>query len=160
VPWLPPSSGATLPLSLNLGCRFGKRDGMKSIRACAAYIDIDVATLIWTPGHDFPIGRLETRMKCPRCGSRRGLFAFEPRENEARQRVRGVHLVVPEMGFGGRLHVMRSWCRQKTVDYMTRGAGGRGEPDAMRWCFVDPGRADDFQAEFGGVRMRLGRDAT
>jgi hypothetical protein len=62
----------------------------KSIQAWTAYIDIDVPTLIWTRGRDFPIARLETRMKCPRCGSRRVLVAFEPAENEARQRHRGV----------------------------------------------------------------------
>ena len=56
---------------------------LKSIRACTAYIDIDVPTLIWTRGRDFPIARLETRMKCPRCGSRRVLIAFEPPENGA-----------------------------------------------------------------------------
>jgi hypothetical protein len=67
-----------------------------------------------------------------------------------------VHMVVPEMGFGVRLDEMHSWCRQKAVDYMTRGAGGRGEPDAMRWCFVDPDYADAFHLEFGGERMRLG----
>ena len=43
---------------LRVYCRFGKREGMKSIRACTAYIDIDVPTLIWTRGRDFPIARL------------------------------------------------------------------------------------------------------
>ena len=73
---------------LRVDCRFGKREGMKSIRACTAYSDIDVPTLIWTRGRDFPIARLETRMKCPRCGSRRVLVAFEPPPSEQRQRAR------------------------------------------------------------------------
>ena len=68
-----------------------------------------------------------------------------------------VHIVVPEMGFGARLDVMHGWCRQKAIDYMTRGARVRGEPDAMRWCFADPAHADAFHGEFGGERMRLGR---
>jgi len=74
---------------LRVYCRFGKRDGLKSIRACTAYIDIDVPTLIWTRGRDFPIARLDTRMKCPRCGSRRVRVAFEPPSGEARQRAKG-----------------------------------------------------------------------
>jgi hypothetical protein len=57
---------------LRIYCRFGKRDGMKSIRACSAYVDMDLPSLIWTRGRDFPIARLETRMKCPRCGSPAG----------------------------------------------------------------------------------------
>jgi len=73
---------------LRIYCRFGKRDGMKSIRACTAYVDMDLPALIWTRGRDFPIARLDTRMKCPRCGSRRVLVAFEPPRNETRQRAR------------------------------------------------------------------------
>ncbi len=36
-------------------CRFGKREAMKSIRACTAYVEVDLATLLWTRGRDFPI---------------------------------------------------------------------------------------------------------
>jgi hypothetical protein len=78
---------ATIGEALDLGwklrifCRFGKRDSMKSIRECKAHVEVDLATLIWTRGRDFPVARLDTRMKCPRCGSRRVLVAFEPPTN-------------------------------------------------------------------------------
>jgi hypothetical protein len=41
---------------------------MKSIRECTARLKADLPTLVWTRGRDFPIARLEGRMKCPRCG--------------------------------------------------------------------------------------------
>jgi hypothetical protein len=58
---------------------------MKSIRACTAYLEIDLATLIWTRGRIFPIA-FDTRMKCPVCGSRRVMV--EPPENRDRMRLR------------------------------------------------------------------------
>lgn len=75
---------STLGEALDLGwrvtvfCRHGKRDGMKSIRACTARVEADLETLVWTRGRAFPIARLDGRMKCPRCGSLRVLVAFEP----------------------------------------------------------------------------------
>ena len=66
---------------LRIYCRFGKRDAMQSIRECKAHVEVDLATLVWTRGRDFPVARLDTRMKCPRCGSRRVLIAFEPPKN-------------------------------------------------------------------------------
>ena len=83
---------ATIGEALDLGwkltvyCRFGKREGMKSIRECTARADIDLQTLVWTRGRDFPIARLDSRMKCPRCGSRRVMVAFAPPPSEARMR--------------------------------------------------------------------------
>ena len=71
---------------LTVFCRFGKRDGMKSIRECTARLDADLTTLLWTRGRAFPIARLESRMKCPRCGSRQVLIAFQPPENVGRKR--------------------------------------------------------------------------
>ncbi len=71
---------------LTVFCRFGKRDGLKSIRECTAKLDADLITLIWTRGRDFPIARLEGRMKCPRCGGRQVLIAFQPPENAGRKR--------------------------------------------------------------------------
>jgi hypothetical protein len=54
----------------------GLRDGMKGRRECVYGEELDVLTLIWTRGRDFPLGMLETRLKCPRCGSRRVRVAF------------------------------------------------------------------------------------
>jgi hypothetical protein len=51
-----------------------------------ARLDADLTTLMWTRGRDYPIARLEGRMKCPRCGSRQVLIAFQPPENAGRKR--------------------------------------------------------------------------
>lgn len=57
-------------------CAWGKRDAMKSIRECVYSATLDLPTLVWTRGRDFPLARLESRLKCPRCGSRRVRLAF------------------------------------------------------------------------------------
>jgi hypothetical protein len=46
-------------------------------------------TLVWTRGAGFPLARLESRLKCPRCGSRRVVLLFEP-PSSARTRMAGV----------------------------------------------------------------------
>ena len=58
-------------------CGFGQRDGMKRIRECKASIQLDLDTLIWTRGAAFPVSMLESRLKCPRCGSRRVMLLFD-----------------------------------------------------------------------------------
>lgn len=69
---------------LNIRCAAGKRDGMKSIRECNATLVVDLATLVWTRGRDFPITKLDSRMKCIRCGSRRVTVLFEPPKEPVR----------------------------------------------------------------------------
>jgi DNA-directed RNA polymerase subunit RPC12/RpoP len=59
-------------------CAWGPRDGMKRVRECVYGGELDLSTLVWTRGRDFPLGMLESRMKCPRCGSRRVIVMFEP----------------------------------------------------------------------------------
>lgn len=59
-------------------CAFGKREGLKTVRACVASIDLDMETLLWTRGRDFPLGRLAERLRCPRCGSRVVSVMFMP----------------------------------------------------------------------------------
>ena len=49
---------------LTVYCRFGKREGMKSIRECKARLEADLATLVCTR-RDFPIARLESRIEMP-----------------------------------------------------------------------------------------------
>lgn len=66
--------------------RGGKGEAMKKHRGCTAYINMDVATLVWTRGRDFPISNLDSRMRCPRCRSRRVMIAFQPPANEGRKR--------------------------------------------------------------------------
>jgi hypothetical protein len=57
-------------------CAWGPRDGMKRVRECVYGGELDLQTLVWTRGRDFPLARLESRLKCPRCGSRRVRLAF------------------------------------------------------------------------------------
>jgi hypothetical protein len=68
-------------------CAWGKRDGMKSIRECVSRAELDLETLVWTRGATFPLSGLESRLKCPRCGSRRIVVMFEP--PSTRQRASG-----------------------------------------------------------------------
>jgi hypothetical protein len=58
-------------------CGFGQREAMKRIRECKASIELDLDTLIWTRGAAFPVSMLESRLKCPRCGSRRVVLLFD-----------------------------------------------------------------------------------
>ena len=67
-------------------CAYGKRDGMKSIRECKTRADLDLKTLVWTRGDAFPLARLESRLKCPDCGSRRVTVIFDVPSNENRKR--------------------------------------------------------------------------
>jgi hypothetical protein len=62
-------------------CAWGPRDGMKSIRECDYRRQLDLQTLVWTRGRNFPVSRLESRLMCPRCGSRRVMLLFDvPRQ--------------------------------------------------------------------------------
>jgi hypothetical protein len=68
----------TLGEALDMGwrvtarCAWGKRDGMKSRREC-----------MFTAGRDMPLVGLESRLKCPRCGSPRVTALFTPPANSA-----------------------------------------------------------------------------
>src|SRR5918997_6449104 len=63
---------------LTVRCAWGKREGMKTVRACIARYRLDLLTLVWTRGRAFPISSLETRLRCPQCGSRRVVVLFSP----------------------------------------------------------------------------------
>jgi hypothetical protein len=53
-------------------CAWGKRLGMKSIRECISSAELDLETLIWTRGKDFPVDKLTSqRLRCPKCRSLR-----------------------------------------------------------------------------------------
>lgn len=58
-------------------CAWGQRDAMKRIRECKASVRLDLESLIWTRGAEFPISMLSERLKCPRCGSRRVALLFD-----------------------------------------------------------------------------------
>jgi hypothetical protein len=63
----------------------GIRNGMKSIRECICTFDLDMSTLIWTRGKNFPLSLLASRLKCPRCGLRRiALLLHKPKDRQRR----------------------------------------------------------------------------
>lgn len=68
----------SLDWRVRVRCARGPRDGMKRVRECVYGAELDLHTLVWTRGATFPLARLESRMKCPRCGSRRVVLLFEP----------------------------------------------------------------------------------
>ena len=72
--------GETLDLGwrVHVRCAWEKRDGMKTIRACTKGDELDLESIVWTPGRAFPLGMLESRLRCPRYGSRRVRVAFTP----------------------------------------------------------------------------------
>jgi len=47
-------------------------------RECGYDAELDLPTLVWTRGRAFPLGRLESRLRCPRCGSREVTVLFIP----------------------------------------------------------------------------------
>ena len=65
-------------------CAWGPRDGMKRVRECVHGAELDLQTLVWTRGAAFPLARMESRLKCPQCGSRRVVLLFEPPSTRGR----------------------------------------------------------------------------
>jgi len=61
-------------------CSYGRSDGpsSKSSRECHYRKELDIETLVWTRGSAFPLSRLESRLRCPRCGSRNVVVLFQP----------------------------------------------------------------------------------
>jgi hypothetical protein len=58
-------------------CAWGKhREGLKSKRECVYRAELDMETLVWTRGRAFPLSRLESRLRCPMCGSREVTLIF------------------------------------------------------------------------------------
>lgn len=62
---------------VHMRCAFGRREGLKSVRQCLYRKQLDLETLVCTRGRDFPLSRLELRLRCPRCGSRQVVVLFE-----------------------------------------------------------------------------------
>lgn len=48
----------------------------KATRACPHSVDLDLPTMIWTRGRDYPLAMLPERLKCPSCGWRRVFIVF------------------------------------------------------------------------------------
>jgi DNA-directed RNA polymerase subunit RPC12/RpoP len=73
-------------------CAWGKQEAMVRTRECVYRHELDLETLVWTRGATYPLARLESRLKCPRCGSRRVALLFHvptiPKEKAATLRER------------------------------------------------------------------------
>ena len=74
---------------IRVRCTFGGREGMKSVRSCLMTYELDMMTMLFTRGRDFPLAMLASRLRCPRCGSRSVAVFFEPPANAGRQRTVG-----------------------------------------------------------------------
>ena len=51
---------------------------MKSRRECHYTRELNLETLVWTRGPNFPLSSLHGRLMCPRCRSRRVVVMFQP----------------------------------------------------------------------------------
>jgi hypothetical protein len=45
-------------------------DDRTHTRPCVYREELNLHTLVWTRGRNFPLARLESRLMCPRCGNR------------------------------------------------------------------------------------------
>ena len=70
---------------------------MKRVRECVYGGELDLLTLVWTRGRDFPLGMVESRLKCPRCGSRR--VRVDDASAGKRRRERGRALIMANVRF-------------------------------------------------------------
>jgi hypothetical protein len=68
-------------------CNGGVVDDRTHGRPCVYQEELDMHTLVWTRGRNFPLARLESRLMCPRCGSRRVSLIFQPPAQPQRARI-------------------------------------------------------------------------
>jgi hypothetical protein len=61
-------------------CSYGRTESPRSqsSRECSYRKELDMETLVWTRGRGFPLSRLESRLRCPRCGSRSVVVLYQP----------------------------------------------------------------------------------
>lgn len=59
-------------------CIGGLVDYKTSSRRCDIFEELDLRNLAWTRGLSCSLSRLESPLKCPRCGNRRISLVFEP----------------------------------------------------------------------------------
>jgi hypothetical protein len=71
----------SLGWKVHMRCADGYRESTRSMRRCVYRKQLDLETLVSTRGPNFPLSRLESRLMCPACGSRRVTVVFEPPTN-------------------------------------------------------------------------------
>ena len=59
-------------------CVRGYIESPSSMRKCDYRAELDMQTLVWSKGRNFPIGKLGERLICPRCGCREVNVMLEP----------------------------------------------------------------------------------
>ena len=66
-------------------CTRGRDEGpsSSSSRECVYRKELDMETLVWTRGRGFPLSRLESRLRCPQCGSRDVVVLYQPPRSAA-----------------------------------------------------------------------------
>ena len=66
-------------------CSYGRSESPRSqsSRECGYRKELDMETLVWTRGKAFPLSRLESRLRCPRCGSRDVVVLCQPSRRAA-----------------------------------------------------------------------------
>jgi hypothetical protein len=67
-------------------CSYGRSESPRSqsSRECNYRKELDMETLAWTRGRAFPLSRLESRLRCPRCGSRYVVVLYQPPRADGR----------------------------------------------------------------------------
>lgn len=70
---------------VTMRCVHGREDGVHqtSSRECTYRGELDMQTLVSTRGRAFPLSRLESRLRCPRCGGQNVVVMFQPPSNAA-----------------------------------------------------------------------------
>jgi hypothetical protein len=69
-------------VTVRCNCEPGDGPRSRSNRDCNYRKDLDMETLVWTRGRGFPLSRLESRLRCPRCGSRNVVVLYQPPRSE------------------------------------------------------------------------------
>jgi hypothetical protein len=75
---------------IHVRCAWGRQEAMKRVRECLGKDELDLKTLVWTRGAAFPISGLDSRLKCPLCGSRRVALIFDLPKVPNVQRIAGM----------------------------------------------------------------------
>jgi hypothetical protein len=65
---------------VSVRCGDGRPESPRShsSRECSYRKELDMETLVWTRGRAFPVSQLESRLCCPRCGSRYVVLLYQP----------------------------------------------------------------------------------
>ena len=66
----------SLGWQVTVRCAAGRQEAMHRHRECVHSARLDMETLVWTRGRAFPLSKLSSRLRCPRCGSRHVVLLY------------------------------------------------------------------------------------